>query len=349
MALLHHDSCECAKSELDLFSMPPTQVSIDKSQWVEHRPLASISESSSVIEFLVNGTGEEYVDLSETYLHLKIQVKNKDNTPLQAGADIAPINLIAHSVFFQIECSLKERLITQSSNLYPFRTYLEHLLSYGSDAKKSQLTATGWFTDTAGNMECTPDNRGHVKRTELAEQSKIVSLFAKPCIDLCNQHRLIPNGIDIKLRFVRSTDSFCIMGDGKLVVKEAALYMRKVKLSPTVQLAHIKALERGTAKFPIKRVEVKTFTVPQSNLTVNHDNLFLGQLPNRLLLGMVENQSFVGHSSKKSIQFQTFWYRLCSFVLGWSTNTKQTFTTRFWQQLICPQLLFSLLWNHFIR
>ena len=90
---------------------------------------------------------------------------------------------------------------------------------------------------------------------------------------------------------MRSTDSFGIMGDGKLVVKEAALYVRKVKLSPTVQLAHIKALERGTAKFPIKRVEVKTFTVPQGNLTVNHENLFLG-----LLLGMVENQSFVGHS-----------------------------------------------------
>ena len=177
--------------------MPPTQVSIDKSQWVEHRPLASISESSSMIEFLVNGTGEEYVDLSKTYLHLKIQVKNKDDTPLQAGADIAPINLIAHSVFSQIECSLNERLITQSSNFYPFRAYLEHLLSYGSDAKKSQLTATGWFTDTAGNMEYTPDNRGHVKRTELAEQSKIISLFAKPCSDLCNQHRLIPNGIDI--------------------------------------------------------------------------------------------------------------------------------------------------------
>ena len=172
--------------------------------------------------------------------------------------------------------------------------------------KKSQLTATGWFPDTAGNMECTPDNRGHVKRTELAEQSKIISLFAKPCIDLCNQHRLIPNGIDIKLRFVRSTDSFCIMGDGKLVVKEAALYVRKVKLSPTVRLAHIKALERGTAKFPIKRVEVKTFTVPQGNLMVNHENLFLGQLPNRLLLGMVENQSFVGHSSKNPFNFKHF-------------------------------------------
>ena len=72
MALLHRDSCEWAKSELDLFSLPPTQVSIEKSQWVEHHPLASIGEKSNVIEFLVNGTGEEYVDLSETYLHLNI-------------------------------------------------------------------------------------------------------------------------------------------------------------------------------------------------------------------------------------------------------------------------------------
>ena len=290
---------------MDLFSLPPTQVSIEKSQWVEHRPLASIGENSNIIEFLVNGTGEEYVDLSETYLHLNIQVFNKDSTPLVAGADVAPINLIAHSAFCQIECSLNERLITQSSNLYPYRAYFEHLLSYGNDAKRSQLTAAGWYVDTAGKMEYTTDNRGHVRRTELAEESKIVSLIAKPCLDLCNQ-RLIPNRVDIKLRLAHSSDSFCLMGDGKLVIKDAALYVRKVKLSPSVQLGHIKALERGTAKFPVKRVEVKTFTVPAGNLTVNHENLFLGQLPNRLLFGLVENQSFVGQSSKNPYNFRHF-------------------------------------------
>ena len=84
MDLLHRDSSECAKSELDLFYLPPTQVSIEKSQWVEHRPLASIGENSNVIKFMVNGTGEEYVDLSETYLHLNFQVFNKDGTPLVA-------------------------------------------------------------------------------------------------------------------------------------------------------------------------------------------------------------------------------------------------------------------------
>ena len=105
-------------------------------------------------------------------------------------------------------------------------------------------------------MEYTTDNRGHARRTKLAEESKIISLFARPCLDLCNQQRLLPNGVDIKLRLVRSSDSFCLMGDGNLVIKDAALYVRKVKLSPSVQLGHIKALEHGTAKFPVKRAEV---------------------------------------------------------------------------------------------
>jgi len=42
--------------------------------------------------------------------------------------------------------------------------------------------------------------------------------------------------------------------DAKLLVTHASLFMRKVKLSSSVILAHAKALEKSTAKCPIKRV-----------------------------------------------------------------------------------------------
>ena len=96
------------------------------------------------------------------------------------------------------------------------------------------------------------------------------------------------------------------MGDGKLIIKDAALYVRKVKLSPSVLLGHIKAFGRGMAKFPVKREKIKTFSVAASNLIVNHENLFLGQLLNRLMFGLVENQSFVGQSSKNPYNFTHF-------------------------------------------
>ncbi|KAG8226564.1 hypothetical protein J437_LFUL004736 [Ladona fulva] len=67
MSFLHHNSCECTKSELDLFSLPPTQTSIEGEQWVHYKPISSLSDDAP-LEFVVPGHGDEYVDLSHTII-----------------------------------------------------------------------------------------------------------------------------------------------------------------------------------------------------------------------------------------------------------------------------------------
>ncbi len=54
MALFHNMSEECIKSELDLFTVPMTQTSIEKNTYVEIPPLSAITDSSP-IEFLLRG------------------------------------------------------------------------------------------------------------------------------------------------------------------------------------------------------------------------------------------------------------------------------------------------------
>ena len=41
MAFVHPQSCECIKSELDIFAVPPTQTSIEHGQYVEYNPIAA--------------------------------------------------------------------------------------------------------------------------------------------------------------------------------------------------------------------------------------------------------------------------------------------------------------------
>jgi len=67
MAFVHAQSGECMKSELDIFSLPPTQTSIEKSDWIEYKPIASLTDDAP-IEFAIPGFGEEYLDLSHTLL-----------------------------------------------------------------------------------------------------------------------------------------------------------------------------------------------------------------------------------------------------------------------------------------
>ena len=85
--------------------------------------------------------------------------------------------------------------------------------------------------------------------------------------DISFQDRYILNEVNVKVRLVRNKDSFCLMSGeanptnkGKLI--GAVLLVRKVQLSPLVFLAHAKALGYGLAKYPIKRVVCKTYTIP---------------------------------------------------------------------------------------
>merc|ERR1712237_105307 len=69
---------------------------------------------------------------------------------------------------------------------------------------------------------------------------------------------------------------------------------------------HINALNKTSAKYPIRRVETKVFSIPKGNLSANQENLFLGQLPKRVVIGLVENTAFSGDSSKNPFNFEHF-------------------------------------------
>jgi len=75
---------------------------------------------------------------------------------------------------------------------------------------------------------------------------------------------------------------------------------------PSVFLAHAKTLEHGPAKYPIRRVVCKSFTVPQNYLDVSHEKLFSGQLPTRIVVGLVTNCAFNGHAEANPFNFQHF-------------------------------------------
>jgi hypothetical protein len=54
-------------------------------------------------------------------------------------------------------------------------------------------------------------------------------------------------------------------------------------------MGHVKALEKTSCKYAIRRVEVKVDTVPRGNMNYVQDNMFLGQLPKRLVIGCVDS------------------------------------------------------------
>ena len=170
-----------------------------------------------------------------------------------------------HSLFSQVDVHLNDTLVTPSSNTYPFRALVDTVLSYGDEAKNTQLTSQLWYKDTAGHMDATTvddGNTGLVERRRYIAESRVVEMMGRLHVDLFLQDRFLLNGVSVKIRLVRSKDAFSLMAGGqnpdyKVQIVDAVLFARKAVLSPTVQMAHIKALEKGTAKYPIRPVDCK--------------------------------------------------------------------------------------------
>lgn len=121
------------------------------------------------------------------------------------------------------------------------------------------------------------------KRLDIIEDSKTITLIDRLYLDLFQQDRFIPNGVDIRLRFNRAKSDFYMMtaagSTGKVSIICILLWVRKVKATSTVLNAINQRLNTETAKYPLKSVEVKISTIPNGNHSNISDHLFQGQMP----------------------------------------------------------------------
>ena len=132
---MHSKSGECVKTELDLFSVPPTQVSLEKGLWIDHQPVFSVSDGGP-ITFLSPGT-EDYVDLAKTILVVRAKVTKANGNNLAQDQHVSIVNNFLHNLFKQVDVFLKEKQVTQATGTYAYRAHLETLLNYGPAARVS--------------------------------------------------------------------------------------------------------------------------------------------------------------------------------------------------------------------
>ena len=124
----------------------------------------------------------------------------------------------------QIDLYLNGSFVTQSNNNSPFRAYIKNLLNFGQDAKSSQLSAVLWYRNTAGQFDTRGDtNSGYTTRKALAAQKNQIDMVGTLHVDLSFQNRYLLNGVEIRLRLIRSKDVFCLDGNAaecKVSLKE---------------------------------------------------------------------------------------------------------------------------------
>jgi len=322
-----HNSLECTKSELDLFYTPPTNTSIDTGGWGEIQPTTGVQDASP-LEFAIAGSDSDYIQLNKTTLYLIVGFYKKD----ASGNDIAitnadacsPINNFGSTMFSQIDISFNGKSFETSNATYAYRAYLSDLLNYGEDAKKTFLQTSLFYKDTAYEFEnlnialnptstpaVTSINEGFSNRRQrIIEGGGKLELLTRVHSDIFNSDRYLLNNISVIVKFTKNKDEFCLMQSATSSIfsriEKALLYVRKCQISPSILLAHSMALEKATAKYPIKRVVLKNATITPNIQEISLPNVSKGVLPIRLVIGMVDGDSFTGKKEKNPFNFKHY-------------------------------------------
>ena len=343
MSYVHPFSKRCDKSEVDLFSVPPTQQSLERGRWIDYAPLSSVQNPDSAITFLIAGT-DEYIDLSKTILTVTGNIMKKDGTTKLTGggqSNVAPVNNFLHSLFRQVDVYLNGKQVTPAMGTYAYRSYIETLLNYDVSAKKSQFSSALYYKDTATKMEevgsesalkevkiklknnteidgwiytAGTGNQGFAKRSKFIRNGNQFVLSGPIFADIFMTDRLLLNMLDLKVVLNRSTDAFCLMEIGndsnpiepRVHLTDVVLRIRKVKVDQPISDGVERMLKQTPALYPIRRVECKILTISENLPNIRQDNIFSGIIPKSFVFGLVHVDAYSGVYGKNPYNFAHF-------------------------------------------
>lgn len=293
MAFINNMSPECPKGQLDLFALPETQLSIEGCEVLHCSPCSSI-ENYAPIEFLVPESEDHYLDVANTYLVVVARVYGPGKADLAPDDTLIPVNNFLHSLFSDITTYVNGKLISVPSQKYGFRAYIESLFNYNRTAKETHLTCALYVKDTAGQMSSLSGNLGGIVRRKYIAGSKPFALMGKLSNEIFGQSKYMINNVPLKIVLSRAKPNFCLIGKEdsayEIEIIKTELQIPRMKINPSVLIAHNKALDITAAKYPIPRVEIKSFTLSAGIMSFEQ-RLISGQEPVRVILGLVRNDS----------------------------------------------------------
>ena len=311
--------CECTVNETEFFDPVLKQIALEKGQWVDVHPINNITSSEGPIEFAINGSVDEFIDLNNTMLQIRVKIVNAAANANLAAADVvAPVNNWLHSMFSDIMVTLSNTAIEGGNHHYPYKAYLTNLLLHSAKSKETQLQSSGWYKDTASQMNAaTAANVGFTARKTSVLESKEVEMCGPLLLDSFLQNKYMLHNVDIGLKLLRSKPEFqtLIHTDAgvngratavKVQITRAILHVRRVKALPSIINGIEEKLNFQNAVIPIQRTEMLTYTIPQGNQSHSKESLFRGQMPKMLFVGLVRNDAYNGTYTQNPYNFQHF-------------------------------------------
>jgi hypothetical protein len=173
-----------ALRQLDLFSGTLEQGSIEREVITEHLPISSVTDPYAPITFVLPFSALEYFNIQDTLLRMRV----KFNWSTDAGANpnwtkICPVNMLMHSMIRNIDLEINGKLVTSSSQYYPYLAALQTKLRITDESKKGFMTACGFYEDHDIKDSIVGLRRAKLEPADAGKESKTYGwkIIPRPC------------------------------------------------------------------------------------------------------------------------------------------------------------------------
>ena len=284
----------------NLFDGITYETSMKKSSTVRIAPISQ--NQHGPYQFKIEQKASDFIDLSKTRLYVKAKVIQDDKTvngkPIVGTDNITGCGLFLPSLFSSSTISINGKQISELNDDYlNYKNYLETMLSYGADARKTHLRCSQSTFDVVKEDKT---------MTDLMGAGSMEGYFPLN-LDLFNGERLFPPGNDILLSLNRAKDNFLwIYTDAatepannyKIIIEDLQLDVKYIELNSKLEKSVLSRMQKEPVLLPITKTEIKTesFGQPRSSFELN--SVYTGELPKTILVLMVETAALLGTTLK---------------------------------------------------
>ena len=281
---------------------------------IEYIP-PTTSLSSPMISFNVGG-GDEFIALDETEFEVGIRIVKSDGTNLTNADKVGCINYTLHSLWKNVDVSLNGTSVSYNGGNQAIRAYMEALLSLEPVATDSWMQASAYHKDTAGKMnmadpnpaDASTANLGLKERAEYTNLSQPLVMRGKFHSDIFNQSKPLIDKVNMTIKFHRNPDEFVLMSsmdpaEYKIVIDHMYVIATKLVVAEMIEEDVIKA---EVVPYHLNRIVLKEFTIPAGVKQFPVNQLHKGDLPAKVVLGLVDNGALTGDFTKNPYNFQHF-------------------------------------------
>ena len=274
---------EVASSSFDLFSPIEIENSISNATKIVTRPIAT-TNSRGPFKFVFPADPEKWSNCESLRLSGNVKIlRKKDDGSIENFklnySEVSTVNNFFQSLFSSVVCTLNGVEITDpSGNWYPYKAYLETLLSYSKSTKEGRLQTTCFYqddptkfdeigaVDQAGKTTTSSSNSGYTFRKFFFDKSEKRYFNIPLHSDICTPRKYLPPNTKLEFEFHRTPDDFSILSPYdsntcQIHIEDLTLSLTRYTPAPSIRNYHMSQLSKTKRQIiPIDRSLIKTYT-----------------------------------------------------------------------------------------